>query len=90
MLMRATPHRCFYNPHFDPPTNTFNRKTSNMMRPLSRSRTCTSHHSHSYITLPVQVLLADDRQTEDGGDSVFFVSVGVPRDYSPEASKPFI
>ena len=48
--MRATPHRCFYNPHFDPPTNTFNRKTSSMMRPLNRSRTCLSHHSHSYIT----------------------------------------
>ena len=28
-----------------------------------------------------------EEKTEDGGDSVFFVSVGVPRDFSLEASK---
>ena len=46
-----------------------------------------ARHSHNHLSLAVRALLADDRQTEDGGDSVFFVSAGVPKDFSLEASK---
>ena len=61
--------------------NTLSGKPSSVMRPLSRSRTCTSRHSHNHLTLPVRALLADDRQTEDGGDSVFFVARGCPEGF---------
>ena len=60
-----------------------------------RRRSRRSHNSHRITLHNGRECLcrrdrgedAADRQTEDGGDSVFFVSVGVPRDFSLEASK---
>ena len=46
-------------------------------------------HSHYHFTVVYNHFLKSDmdHQTDDG---VFFVSMGVPRDFSLEASKAFI